>query len=563
MLKIRIIQPDHDVVYVEVDQDEAVIGRSASCDVVVKQPQVSKRHVRVLAGLVAIDQGSSNGTFISGKKLSEASLLKNPRIQLGSEDGDTCIEVEHVAEGADDLPAVQEVRKELDQERFRSTTLSARVRELESAAEGAVGDPETLPVVVGLRTANADLEKRIRSLKQEVESRDVEGSADLQARLAGDAMSQVQKRNDELHRRVAELEGQAGTPELEAAKQVLSGRVAELEGDRAELEETIRRLRKDLEDAAAKESEPAPAASDLFFKLQAENSQLRKDLEGASKSPEGGSSEVFFKLQAEKADLQRKLDALESGAGSAPAAVPGSGAGGDVSGELAALKKANHELEMSKVDLVGELSLLRDKLQTASLPGAAPTASASSNLGGALRSAQAFIQSGMEGRGDIQGPANEFLMVESLRYLRVSEKVVTRMAGKFIQLFEQHTMLPDVDGSVKDIVSGILADDTYPEVRREFVEYVDELGKWLVVALGASRRAAERFAEQLRSDLSERSLTADEPIPKLKKLSGQADAELWSRASAYLRRLTADIVEDRLEDLTRECAAEILKDQSR
>jgi len=111
-------------------------------------------------------------------------------------------------------------------------------------------------------------------------------------------------------------------------------------------------------------------------------------------------------------------------------------------------------------------------------------------------------------------------------------------------------------------VDGILDDPAEREPREDFVQYIEELRKWLVVSLGAYRQASERFAEELKGDLNERSLTAEAPIPAYKKIAGQADAELWRRAQAYLQQLTPDNVDDRLEKLARAAAQEILKSTS-
>jgi pSer/pThr/pTyr-binding forkhead associated (FHA) protein len=51
------------------------VGRGPSCDVIIDEPFVSKQHLRILHGTVAIDLKSSNGTFIDGRRLTQAVLL--------------------------------------------------------------------------------------------------------------------------------------------------------------------------------------------------------------------------------------------------------------------------------------------------------------------------------------------------------------------------------------------------------------------------------------------------------------------------------------------------------
>jgi ABC-type multidrug transport system ATPase subunit len=69
-------------------QEELVIGRVASCDLIIDSPGVSRRHARIFAqdGQYLIeDLGSSNGTFVNHNRLSAPCLLQNgDQIQLGN-----------------------------------------------------------------------------------------------------------------------------------------------------------------------------------------------------------------------------------------------------------------------------------------------------------------------------------------------------------------------------------------------------------------------------------------------------------------------------------------------
>ena len=53
----------------DVSGDTVVIGRAASCDVVVAQPYVSGRHAKIVHGIVVEDLGSTNGTFLGGERI--------------------------------------------------------------------------------------------------------------------------------------------------------------------------------------------------------------------------------------------------------------------------------------------------------------------------------------------------------------------------------------------------------------------------------------------------------------------------------------------------------------
>lgn len=72
-----------------IDDDGFYIGRDpAFAKIVVADSRISKRHVRILPrdGKVwAIDEGSTNGTFIKDQRITEAPLKRGDRIVLGDE----------------------------------------------------------------------------------------------------------------------------------------------------------------------------------------------------------------------------------------------------------------------------------------------------------------------------------------------------------------------------------------------------------------------------------------------------------------------------------------------
>ncbi len=71
---------------IEVLQDKALVGREASCDVVVADKSVSRRHAcleRRGEGWAVVDQGSANGTFLDGKPVSDASLRQGQELRFG------------------------------------------------------------------------------------------------------------------------------------------------------------------------------------------------------------------------------------------------------------------------------------------------------------------------------------------------------------------------------------------------------------------------------------------------------------------------------------------------
>ncbi len=79
---------------VAIGPDGATIGRSRQCDIVVGDPNVSRRHAQVVArggSWVVTDLGSTNGTRLNGVVVTRAEVIRaGDRIEVG----DSVIEFE-------------------------------------------------------------------------------------------------------------------------------------------------------------------------------------------------------------------------------------------------------------------------------------------------------------------------------------------------------------------------------------------------------------------------------------------------------------------------------------
>lgn len=100
-MRLSIRTPGRKRRIVEVDRSGIVIGRSSSCDVVVRERSVSSRHVQIVAGPVAIDLGSTNGTFVDGQKIDGVAALTGGRVSLGGPD-DVVVEILDDADDRDE-----------------------------------------------------------------------------------------------------------------------------------------------------------------------------------------------------------------------------------------------------------------------------------------------------------------------------------------------------------------------------------------------------------------------------------------------------------------------------
>ncbi len=66
---------------------EIIIGRSSELDMVLVEDMVSRNHARIsttAAGIRIEDLGSTNGTFVNGEKIKEASLSEGDRVLIGT-----------------------------------------------------------------------------------------------------------------------------------------------------------------------------------------------------------------------------------------------------------------------------------------------------------------------------------------------------------------------------------------------------------------------------------------------------------------------------------------------
>jgi hypothetical protein len=71
----------------EVKGDSALVGREPSCDLVVADGSVSRKHARLErrdGGWTVVDQGSANGTFLDSQRVAEAALRPGQDLRFGA-----------------------------------------------------------------------------------------------------------------------------------------------------------------------------------------------------------------------------------------------------------------------------------------------------------------------------------------------------------------------------------------------------------------------------------------------------------------------------------------------
>jgi len=102
--------PEENKVY-PLEKEEYVIGRELINDLIISDPEISRRHTRLFKKKEQYfleDLGSTNGTFYSGKRITKAVQLKNgDSIALGKS-----IVFEFIAEEKETAPAADESKEE-------------------------------------------------------------------------------------------------------------------------------------------------------------------------------------------------------------------------------------------------------------------------------------------------------------------------------------------------------------------------------------------------------------------------------------------------------------------
>ena len=488
VITLLVRQADQPALEILVEGNIARVGRAPGSELHLPQSYVSKQHLRVLKGIVIVDLGSSNGTYLDGKRIKEPVLYTGGELRIG--DGDVFLSVR-----LDD--AVEQVTAP------------------EKPAALAV-DPEAEQNLHALQDDLARLEGELRESGRRVLELEAERAAQVEP--SGSHASELEALAALESARVELGEQRAQVAGLEEKVAGYEGQVAAFEAQVASLQAQAAALQAQLSALQAQPARPA--------------------------GPVSPAAELFLRLQSENSALKRKLADLESrsaGTGSAAPAAP-EGVSAKLLAEIVELRAQNAALR-AQGGSVRAVPAQPVKL-------AAPTSNVRA-LFARLAREDVDRQAPL-----LEAASDEFLVVEQFRLVRHVERIVTRMAGDFIQLYNANTMLPDLEGNLRKLIER-LDDPADDDVRRELLEYFSQLSRWLVASLGAHRKAAAEFAQKLKADLSESALIADSPIPTLKRISGQGEAELWRRTTAYLRELTPDMVDDRLEKMARAAALEL------
>ncbi|MFT4543030.1 MAG: hypothetical protein ACI841_003010 [Planctomycetota bacterium] len=543
-LKLRLTQPDQEPIEFDSEGDQVTIGRAEGCDLRLSTPYVSNRHLLLIQGLVAIDLGSSNGTFLEGNRIEEPISVAGRVLCLGNKS----VQLEVFGDVAQAQPAdsdagagvaAHELQAELEAERERTRQMGTERDQLTVQLHG--------------------LQSRLMSLKGEVEGGIQEQAESVSLKLAQDELKAMRTQNESLQRRLdAAIAAPGGTPDPSSGSTQAAGTTA-----------------------AAK---PSPMGIDMFMQLQRDNATLRARLTeleaGGATAGQQPAAELFYGLQQENEELKSQLKKAKGESDSERSSI---GEGGKLTSLSNALGRPG-DLTTSpgsgSMPVLGELSGgsalptpspigdLRTPPRPSEKTQMTPTPTQPVPRTEPGRNTDDTTRALMEALG---GPAKEiiaprgcspidFLMFENLRFVMSVERFITYLAGDAIELLNPVTMLPGTEENFRGRAYAVLDEPQDPHLRDDMSDYLGELSKWLVVLQKAITQSATRFAEELKLDLSERKL-AQRGSPVKSMLPFRADAELWKRTVEYLNELTPEIIDDRLERIIRE-SVERLTDSS-
>ena len=102
MTNLRLVPPSGDPI--EVTKDQLMVGRDPSCDLVLADGSVSRKHARIErrgAGWAVVDQASANGTFLDSQRIADSALHNGQEIRFGA----VGYKLEIPGEAPDDLSA--------------------------------------------------------------------------------------------------------------------------------------------------------------------------------------------------------------------------------------------------------------------------------------------------------------------------------------------------------------------------------------------------------------------------------------------------------------------------
>jgi hypothetical protein len=102
MANLRLVPPSGDPI--EITKDQVMVGRDPTCEVVLNDGSVSRKHARLErrgGGWAVVDQASANGTFLDSQRIADSVLKNGQELRFGA----AAYKLEIPGEEPDDLSA--------------------------------------------------------------------------------------------------------------------------------------------------------------------------------------------------------------------------------------------------------------------------------------------------------------------------------------------------------------------------------------------------------------------------------------------------------------------------
>ncbi|HET9315292.1 MAG TPA: FHA domain-containing protein [Vicinamibacteria bacterium] len=102
MANLRLVPASGDPI--EISKDQTMVGRDPTCEVVLNDGSVSRKHARIErrgAGWAVVDQASANGTFLDSQRIADSALKNGQELRFGA----AAYKIEIPGEASDDLSA--------------------------------------------------------------------------------------------------------------------------------------------------------------------------------------------------------------------------------------------------------------------------------------------------------------------------------------------------------------------------------------------------------------------------------------------------------------------------
>src|SRR5512141_3267717 len=87
MASLRLVPASGPGPAIDVVKDQSMVGRDPSCEIVVTDGSVSRRHARLErrgASWWVVDQGSANGTYVNSLRVAEQELRQGQELRFGA-----------------------------------------------------------------------------------------------------------------------------------------------------------------------------------------------------------------------------------------------------------------------------------------------------------------------------------------------------------------------------------------------------------------------------------------------------------------------------------------------